>query len=184
MEFITIDYWDDEVWEVWCPIYEAAFGKKNGKQKHIIRNMFLKSPCFFHIGRDHTGVQVIALTGKLPQLEVLLIDYLAVSKKRRNEGIGRTMVQYLKKWAMETGKFDGIVIEAEADDTQENEERIRFWLKCGFNKTEYIHQYKVVPEPYRAMYIKLKTEADIPKRGEDWFRHIGLFHRQSFQGAS
>jgi len=184
LEFITVDHWDDEIWNIWCPIYEEAFGGKNGKRKHIIRSMFRKFQCYFHLVRDYTGVIAIALTGKLRELPVLLIDYLAVDKKRREKGIGRTLVRYIKNWAIESGQFDGIVIEVEAGHSIENQKRSLFWQMSGFIKTDYIHHYKVVPEPYRAMYVKLKPNANIPKLGEEWFRHIGYFHRKSFQKES
>ncbi|WP_394231701.1 GNAT family N-acetyltransferase [Niallia oryzisoli] len=182
LEFITVDHWDEGIWEVWCPIYEQAFGMKKGKQKEIIRNMFYKHQCYFHIGKEQSVVTAIALTGKLSNLPVLIIDYLAVSEGGRKKGFGQAFFQYIKDWAIEKGKFAGIVIEVEAEKTFENEERILFWIKCGFIKTEYIHHYKVVPEPYRAMYMKLKPDAIIPDLGEEWFQHIGHFHRQSFKG--
>ena len=93
------------------------------------------------------------------------------------------MIEYMKTWSASTNKFDGIVIEVEAEKTAENLARIQFWEKCGFTLTQYIHHYRVVPEPYQAMFIKLVPEAVLPEKGEDFFAYIERFHQKSFRGA-
>lgn len=183
MEFMTFAEWNEDVWEVWREVYEEAFGDKHAKVEKIIRNMFRKKMCAFHVAMEHSEVTAIALSGRLQGTRMLLIDYIAVRKKVQNKGIGRRMVDYLKNWALENQQYDSILIEVEAEDTPENRARIRFWQKCGFRLTDYIHDYKVVPEPYRAMYLKLVPNAVIPEKEEDFFLYLGKFHRECFQGA-
>lgn len=184
MEFRSIDFWDEALWGKWRGVYEEAFGKKGGKRENIIRNMFRKKMCSFHIAiGEAEGVFAIALTGKLKGTKLLLIDYLAVPSRYQNKGYGRMMVEYIKKWATSNNQYDGIVIEVEAEKTQINQQRIQFWLKCGFTETEYVHDYKVVPEPYKAMYLRLSPHASMPEKDEEFFYLMGQFHRNSFQGA-
>lgn len=181
MDFLTIDHWDELVWQKWHDIYEEAFNK-NAKPKKVIKNMFRKQMCFFHLLQKESQVYAIALSGKLQGKQILLIDYLAVKEMQQNCGIGRIMVDYIKKWAKEN-HFESIVIEVEAEDTPKNQARIQFWEKCGFILTHYIHSYKVVPEPYKAMYIKLFPDVKLPDREKEFFKMMTLFHQKSFRGA-
>lgn len=178
---MTVDYWNEEIWQKWRKVYEEAFGS-GAKREPIIHNMFRKQMCSFHIGFNNSEVFVIALTGKLDGTRLLLIDYLAVAEKHRKKGYGKMMVEYIKKWAINSTLYDGIVIEVEAEATAINQKRVQFWLQCGFTETEYIHDYKVVPEPYKAMYIKLVPHAFIPDQEEKFFTLMGKFHKKSFQG--
>jgi RimJ/RimL family protein N-acetyltransferase len=111
----------------------------------------------------------------------LLIDYLAVDRKLRNQGIGMQMILYIKDWALKQKNLESIIIEVEADQNSENHKRIQFWEKSGFTLTDYIHQYIWVPEPYQAMYLKLLPDSKLPVNGEDLFKFIGHFHKASFQ---
>lgn len=174
--------WDEELWHKWCEVYYEAFGK-NAKPEKIIRNMFQKQMCFFHIAQNDSGVCAIALSGKLQGTRMLLIDYLTVREKDRNKGVGKLMIDYLKSWALTYLKCEGIIIEVEAEKTTDNLARIQFWKRCGFTLTKYIHHYKVVPEPYQAMYLKLVPEAVMQENGEELFPYIEQFHRKSFRGA-
>lgn len=183
MEFRTGETWDEDLWAKWREIYHEAFGKTSAKPEKVIRNMFKKQMCFFHIAQNKSEVQAIALSGKLQGTRMLLIDYLAVREKDRNRGLGRLMIEYMKTWSASKNKFDGIVIEVEAEKTAENLARIQFWEKCGFTLTQYIHHYRVVPEPYQAMFLKLVPEAVLPEKGEDFFASIERFHQKSFRGV-
>jgi ribosomal protein S18 acetylase RimI-like enzyme len=183
LEFKTVERWDEELWEKWRGVYHEAFGEQGAKSEKIIRNMFRKQMCFFHIAQVESEVCAIALSGKLKGTRILLIDYLAVREKDRNRGVGMMMIDYLKSWSTTDREFDSIVIEVEAELTPANLARIRFWKKCGFMLTEYIHHYRVVPEPYQAMFIKLVPEAELPEKGEELFTCIERFHRESFRGA-
>lgn len=183
MKFITINKWDDEFWKKANPVYQQAFGEKGAKPEKIIRNMFKKKICYLHlaiIGEDVIGM---ALTGKLKGSNSLLIDYLAVQKNWRNQGLGLKIMDYIKDWAVNKGNFDSMVIEVESEKLPENLARVHFWEKCGFSLTEYIHQYIWVPEPYQAMFLKLHPNAALPVKGEALFKNIGEFHKASYQGV-
>ncbi len=183
MEFKTIEHWDEELWKKWRDIYNEAFGQKSGKPERILRNMFQKQMCFFHLVQHESEVSAIALSGKLQGTRVLLIDYLAVREKDRNHGIGKMMVGYIKSWSIKNGNIESIVIEVEAEHTAVNLARIGFWKKCGFTLTDYIHHYRVVPEPYQAMFCKLVPEAEVLENGEELFSLIERFHKKSFRGV-
>ncbi len=139
--------------------------------------------CFFHVAQQESEVYAIALTGRLKGTKMLLIDYLAVRETNRKQGMGRRMVDFLMSWSKTELQCESIVIEVEAEHTAENLERIQFWKDCGFTLTEYIHHYKVVPEPYQAIFFKLVPDTDLDENGEELFPLIEQFHRASFRGA-
>ena len=85
MEFRTVESWDEDFWAKWKEVYYEAFGQTNAKPEKVIRNMFQKQMCFFHIVQNKSEVQAIALSGKLQGTRLLLIDYLAVREKDRNQ---------------------------------------------------------------------------------------------------
>ncbi|MEH7095643.1 GNAT family N-acetyltransferase [Neobacillus vireti] len=179
---MTVNQWNDELWDKVRPIYEQAFADKGAKPEKIIRNMFRKQICFLHVCLIDGQAAAIALTGKLKETEALLIDYLAVKNEQRGQGTGIRMLKYIEDWAITSGNCTSLVIEVEAEETPENQARINFWERCGFVLTDYIHHYIWVPEPYQAMYKKLKPEVIFPTDGEILFSFIGQFHKASFQG--
>ncbi|MDR6123466.1 GNAT superfamily N-acetyltransferase [Bacillus sp. SLBN-46] len=177
MNYQTYDQWNDEIWADAGFIYKQAFKEKGAKPEEIIRNMFQKGICFLHVGYMEDQIVAMALTGKLNELDALLIDYLAVHPDFQNRGLGKKMVKYIHEWSL--SNFDALIIEVEAEKTPENLKRIHFWQKCGFTLTDYIHRYIWVPEPYKAMYIQTKSRHK-EFTGEDLFKHIGKFHKASF----
>ncbi|EKN68986.1 GNAT family N-acetyltransferase [Schinkia azotoformans] len=187
LTYRTFDYWDEEIWNRARPIYEEAFGKHGAKSTAVIRNMFRKQMIFLHIVMDETEnnpkVVGMAITGKLKAFNSLLIDYLAIKKSYRNQGIGALFVHYIKELALTKFDCDSMVLEIEATEDPIHQKRIQFWEKCGFHLTDYIHDYKVVPEPYQAMYQKLTPQSNITTDGKELFKHLGNFHRKCFQGV-
>lgn len=181
MDFRTIEDWDEELWRRTCSVYNEAFAEKGAKPEKVIRNMFRKQLCFLHVAVEEETIIAMAITGKLPGIKALLIDYLAVDRKLRNHGIGMQMILYIKDWAIKQKNLESIIIEVEADQNSENKKRIQFWEKSGFTLTDYIHHYIWVPEPYQAMYLKLLPDSKVPENGEDLFNFIGHFHKASFQ---
>ena len=70
-----------------------------------------------------------------------LLDYLAVCRGGRGQGTGSAFVEQLKA---HYGGFDGLLVEAEAEDPQAGEEqnalrrrRIDFYRRCGFRMLDY-----------------------------------------------
>lgn len=187
MEFKTISVWNEEIWEKASAVYEEAFGRHGAKSKAVIRNMFAKQMCSLHVVIDETGkdseVIGIALTAKLSAINTVLIDYLAIKKTYRNKGIGELFVHYLKEWTITEMECDSMLLEIEATDNPVHQQRIKFWEKCGFQLTDYIHDYKVVPEPYQAMYQKLTPDAKISTEVKELFKHLANFHQKCFKGV-
>lgn len=181
----TIDVWNEEIWKKASSVYEEAFGRHGAKSTIVIRNMFRKQMCSLHLVVDKTesNSEVIgmAITGKLGALHALLIDYLAIKQTYRNKGIGALFVHYIKDLAQSKLDCDSMILEIEVTDDPVHQLRIKFWEKCGFHLTDYIHDYKVVPEPYQAMYQKLTPDSKITADGKELFKHLGNFHRKCFQ---
>lgn len=180
MNFITVDDWDEKLWEQANIVYEEAFGQSGAKSEKIIRNMFAKGICFLHVVFVDDDVVGMAITGKLKNTRALLIDYLAVRSHCRRHGIGKRLLDYIKEWSKMEQMVEAVIIEVESDSTPENIARINFWQKSEFHLTEYIHHYIWVPEPYQAMYCKLEVDAKIPQDGEALFQLIVQFHKESF----
>ncbi|MCM3727561.1 GNAT family N-acetyltransferase [Neobacillus cucumis] len=181
LEFLTFDQWDDHLWDSVRPIYNEAFAEKGAKPEKIIRNMFRKQLCFLHIGLDDGRVAAMSLTGKLKEANSLLIDYFAVKEELRGQSFGTHLLKYIEDWAMTSEHYNSLIIEVEAEETPENQARAAFWKRSGFVLTEYIHQYIWVPEPYQAMYKKLRPDTKLSTDGKILFTYIGQFHKESFQ---
>lgn len=181
MEFQTVDDWNEALWQKAKPIYHQAF-KEGAKKESIIRRLFERQRCFLHVAIDDEKIVAMALTGKLESINALLIDYLAVREDIRSQGIGQKLMDYIKSWAATEKRVDGLIIEVEAEITQTNLNRIRFWGKAGFQLTDYIHHYIWVPEPYRAMYLQVNPAGNLPTEGKKLFNYITQFHRTAYKG--
>ncbi|MFH5184407.1 GNAT family N-acetyltransferase [Paenibacillus sp. TAB 01] len=180
LEFHTTDVWNEQLWKAAEPVYTGAFPEHGRKSFAIIRNMFDRGLCQLHTADDGQVTKAMALTGIDRRASALLIDYAAVREEERSRGLGRRLIDYLKSWGIANG-CRGMVIEVEADETEENLRRIRFWERCGFILTEGVHQYIWVPEPYQAMVFHLQEENRLPEDGEVLFRYITDFHKKAYR---
>ncbi|WP_050182077.1 GNAT family N-acetyltransferase [Domibacillus robiginosus] len=180
MKIKTVSAWNDDLWQDASPLYMEAFGDKGAKPVKIIKNMFTQGIAELHVAYDESAAVAMALTGKLALDRVMIIDYLAVSPKKRDQGLGKHFVDYLRKKAGDEG-YQKLIIEAESEETPDNKRRIHFWQSCGFVLTEYVHHYIWVPETYQAMYLPLAADSG-KVTGEELFVFINTFHRLSFRG--
>ena len=181
MEFMTINEWDEAIWQYAKPIYQEAFGN-HAKPEKIIQNMFAKGICQLHLASEETIPVGMALTGATLGSRILIIDYLAVRRIRRVQGIGREVFDYIKNWAVSQDNYDFMLLEVECENKPENLARIHFWEKCGFElKADYIHHYIWVPEPYQVMVLELGTDTGLSFSGKEWFEFIEAFHKKSFR---
>lgn len=183
MEFITIDHWDQSLWEKAKEIYFEAFGEHSPKPEKIIQNMFNKQLCFLHCLLNQEGKMIgMALTGSIKGKRILLIDYLAIRKSEQRKEMGRELFSLIKEWALLQNSYDAILLEAECEKSLENLATIQFWQKCGFTlANDYIHHYIWVPEPYQAMVLNLREIMNLPRDGKTLFQYISSFHRESFR---
>lgn len=182
MRFETLGRLDDRLWPAALELYHEAF-PKGSKPDRIIEATFEKGFGLLYAGLEENGrMDAMAFAGIARETNALLIDYLAVREELRGRGIGARFVAEIVRDARER-KLDGIIIEAEADPEPDNLARIRFWERCGFTATEYVHQYVWVPEPYRALYLSFGTNPNFPTDGKELFRHIGGFHSLAFRGS-
>ncbi|MBO9596692.1 MAG: GNAT family N-acetyltransferase [Cohnella sp.] len=177
---ITLDKLDDRYWPGALNLYRQAFPE--GKPEHILVAMFRKQIAYLHVVCDDQGVMAMAVTGLVAKGKLLLIDYLAVRTDRRGQGVGQALLGDIKRWATDELSADGLLIEVEYGKTPEDVSRLRFWQRCGFALTEYVHRYIWVPEPYQAMYCLLAPDADIPSDGRKLFKFIGDYHNKAFRG--
>ncbi|MCQ4085292.1 N-acetyltransferase [Saccharibacillus sp. JS10] len=181
--------WNHEIWSEIKPVYEDSFPEHIRKPERIIRNMLQHMDAFLHVGHIEGQPCSMALTGLSTDKRLLIIDYMAVSPEQRSQGIGQQTIAALATWARETHHVDGLLIEAEADDRPEGVHRLRFWLHCGFESTDYIHSYRWIPEKYRAMTMDLQSEHQrlahpLSRDGRVLFQQIEAFHKQSYARRS
>ncbi len=182
LQFISINHWDETLWQKVKKIYNEAFAGHGGKPEKIIHNMFNKHLCFLHVAFEDNEVIAMALTGLIKGPRILIIDYMAVKNDLRGRGIGKEFFSYIKEWAILQNVYNHILLEAESEQTPVNLDRIKFWETCGFNLVdEYIHHYIWVPEPYQAMVLNLRGGAQIAASGEILFTYIENFHKKSFR---
>ncbi len=178
----TWDSWNEKVWQQIKPIYEEAF-IHGAKPEKIIRQMLDRKIAFLHAGYEGDKLVAMALTGlgRSDQQQTMIIDYMAIRHDRRGRGEGRLFFNILRDWGIAHHRIDAIIIEAEAEDTQENRERIIFWEKCGFQPTSYVHHYIWIPETYRALVLPLQPDFQITDDGQSIFAQITDFHERSFR---
>lgn len=180
LNFVTVDSWDEVLWQQAGKVYEDAFADKGGKRENIIRNMLAREIAQLHVLFEESYVIAMGLTGHVSNGSPLIIDYLAVSKEYQKQGYGKALVDYIIEWSVKEKNIERIYIEVECEETVENQERIEFWKKCGFQLTDYVHQYIWVPEPYKGMYLLLNGASE-KIEGEDIFKEIVALHRLSFR---
>ncbi|RNB85936.1 GNAT family N-acetyltransferase [Brevibacillus fluminis] len=182
MNMLTSDKWDEALWQQAEPIYYEAFPAHGRKKRELIERMFARNMCNLHVLMDGDEAVGMALTGKTQNEDAsaLLIDYFAVKAARRGERIGQRFMAMLKEWAQTLPHMDGIIVEVEAEESEMNRSRIRFWESCGFTLTDYIHTYIWVPETYKAMYVELSPESRLPKDGQHLFSFITAFHKKAY----
>ncbi|MBE1442118.1 GNAT family N-acetyltransferase [Paenibacillus sp. OAS669] len=181
LDYQITDEWDEVLWSSVEPIYEQAFPIGGRKSRDIVRRMFSRKMCQLHTisrGSEFIGM---ALSGIDKQAGALLIDYLAIRSEVRGEGNGRCFLDRIKEWARTHAECKGIIVEVEAEPTEENQRRVQFWEANGFHLTDYVHQYIWVPEPYRAMYLNFNERDRLPEDGEQLFRSITRFHEKAYR---
>jgi GNAT superfamily N-acetyltransferase len=180
LEYRNTEEWDEARWNAVEPIYEQAF-PSGRKSRDIIRRMFQKRMCRLHTIAQGSEIVGMALTGTDHQAGALIIDYIAVRKDARGSGYGSLLLGFIKQWAQTIEGCKGIIVEVEAQPTEANRQRIRFWETNGFHLTAYVHQYIWVPEPYRAMYLNFDEHNVLPEDGEVLFRSITRFHQEAYR---
>ncbi|MFB9328509.1 GNAT family N-acetyltransferase [Paenibacillus aurantiacus] len=179
MELTTMHELDAFWWQKTKPMYMSAFGN-GGKTEQVIRRMFERRLALFHVFHEHNEAYGMAFSSISSDRKALIVDYLTVNDEQRGHGHGREFVRALLNWGSEQ-RLQAVIIEVESDPSPVNLARIRFWEKCGFSITDYVHHYIWVPEPYRAMYAKLDPHAELPfTDGQKLFRYITNFHRKAY----
>lgn len=182
VHYDSTDIWDEAMWRDAWPVYDRAFPAEGRKSETIIRRMFERGMCRLHLLREEGAAVAMALTGFDEQGRVLLIDYLAVDLPIRGRGYGRRLLELIRDRTVAERSCRGILVEVEAAPTPENWRRIRFWERCGFRLTDYVHRYIWVPERYRAMALDLDPESPLPTDGRELFRFITRFHERAYRG--
>ncbi|WP_308639799.1 GNAT family N-acetyltransferase [Paenibacillus silvisoli] len=182
MEYNVTKVWDEALWLKAEVVYQEAFPGHKGKKRSIIRGMFERKLSALHTWTEAGEIAAMALTSTDRHAQAVIIDHLAVSASRRERGIGLRCVEAIREWAETTEACRSIIIEAEADPTEENADRIRFWLKAGFLQTEYVHHYIWVPETYVAMYVPIAPAFQPSDNGKSLFKVITKYHEKAYRG--
>lgn len=181
LSFRSTEGWDDRLWEQAEPIYAEGFPAHSRKPEKIIRSMFQKGMCRLHLSYLDGKPAGMALSGPDDGRGIWLVDYLAVAGRLRGRGVGRRLLEDIRREAEAYPGCRGMLVEAEAEPTQENTDRIRFWEACGFQLTDYVHHYIWVPEPYRAMVLSFPGREPLGTDGRELFMTITRFHERAYR---
>jgi len=183
LEHLTTNQWDDKLWSIAEPVYREAFPEHGRKSEAIIRRMFKRGLCTLHVWIVPGTAVAMALTAFDDRSRTLVLDYIAVRQAWQGRGIGRQCVERIRDWTVAVRpECRGIIIEVEAEKTEENAKRIRFWEGAGFRLTDYVHSYIWVPETYRAMSLGLRPEESLTSDGRELFKAITRYHERAYRG--
>jgi len=185
MEYTATEYWDEALWSRAEEIYRESFPEHGRKNRAIVRRMFERRICALHVLEESGEAAAMALTAFDDHSNTLIVDYLAVRRSRRGRGVGREMLRRIREWAIgEKPECLGMVIEVEADPSEENEARIRFWERIGFRLTDYVKSYIWVPETYRAMTLGFDEDKPLTNDGRELFKAIVRYHEKAYRSGS
>ena len=109
-------------------LYREAFPKCERKPFSIIKEMTKKGKTDMWYFEDESGFAGLCTTINGP--DTILIDYLAVARKRRGTGVGSRMLKTLLEHYKDFGVF--LEIEELDDNAENSKERIRrreFYLR-------------------------------------------------------
>ncbi|MBM7563125.1 GNAT family N-acetyltransferase [Paenibacillus sacheonensis] len=185
MDYQTTDEWKEALWLSAEEVYEEAFPEHGRKNRAVVRRMFERRLCTLHVWSDRGAAAAMALTAYDARTQWVVIDYLAVRRSSRRNGIGSRCLADMRSWA--AGAIEacrGLIIEVEAEETVENANRIRFWEQAGFRLTDYVHAYIWVPETYRAMYLPFGEEWQQEDGGKALFKAITRYHEKAYRARS
>ena len=116
-------------------LYHEAFPRCERKPFSIIKAMSEKGKTDLWYFEDDEGFMGLCATINGP--DKVLIDYLAVAKRRRGTGVGTRMLKALLEHYQGFGVF--LEIEMMNPKAKNNAERIRrreFYLKCGLESMD------------------------------------------------
>ena len=111
-------------------LYKEAFPQCERKPFSIIEDMAKKGKTDLWYFEDKKGF--VGMCATINGSDAILIDYLAVAKKRRGTGLGSEMLRLLFEHYREYGVF--LEIEIPDENAKNNSERLRrrdFYLRAG-----------------------------------------------------
>jgi len=111
-------------------LYQAAFPASEKKPFSMIRAMYNKgkSDVWYCVENGKFSGLVITINGP----DKILLDYLAVAKKRRGQGIGSKMLKKMREQYTGKGVFLEIeIVDEAADNYEERKRRKQFYLSNG-----------------------------------------------------
>ena len=120
-------------------LYRAAFPRSERKPFGMILKMYKKGKTDVWCARDEHGFAGFAAT--INDEALILLDYLAVCRKKRGRGIGAAVLHALKDGYPGRGLF--VEIESPFEDVPNREERMRrrqFYISCGMQPARVMAQ--------------------------------------------
>lgn len=111
-------------------LYQSAFPANEKKPFSMIRTMYKKgkSDVWYCAENGKFAGLVITINGP----DEILLDYLAVAKKRRGQGIGSKMLKAMREQYAGKGVFLEIeIVDEAAENFEERKRRKQFYLSNG-----------------------------------------------------
>jgi len=174
--------WEDAAWDELTPIYREAF-PHGAKPVWLLRRMVNQGNACLHGGYRSGQAVALAITGfgGAGDGSKLILDYFAIRRDIRGQGVGGLFFAALREWAESDRQISAILLEAESSDSPEDAARIRFWEHRGFTVSAHTQRYAGLSRPYRALQLPLTPAADKADNGQEWLAEIKAFHWLSFR---
>jgi GNAT superfamily N-acetyltransferase len=119
-----------------CRIAEESFPPEERDPCQVLIRSIQKGRCILYTASEKNKIIGFTTLTPLRETGIYLMEYLAVDKNSRNQGIGRKILQFIKKDLSGT-KDAGLILEVEPPDEVTGAEReirlrrIRFYLRNG-----------------------------------------------------
>lgn len=156
LEKITVENGFDEVFA----IMDESFPKTEYRPYRRQKELFSDSAYEIYVKRDGEG-DIVGFAAVWDFDEVLFIEHLAVSPKRRNGGVGGELLREIV-----SGTKKRVFLEVEPPEDDITKRRVAFYERNGFVRNPYPYVQPSVTEGYPAIPLIIMTNGSTVDESE------------------
>lgn len=145
VEFIEINDTETREFEEAISIYIESISAAERQRKDVIKNRVASKKERMIIGRQDAKIVMVSLLWPLQGTEYILIDYMAVKKSYRSQGIGTSFLRNIFQLSGVNDK--GFILEVEDPrygDKEIRHRRVKFYKRNGAKELSNV-KYMVPP---------------------------------------